>query len=203
MKKIITIFFLFLLVACTNITKEDSEKIIKDSLNSVINFNHNHNKKYFTYYADKSLNQVESGDLYSLFKDGDDAILLSINISAVISEKKEEQKFIADNFIIYQIKDKDLYDNEYNFSLYQFDDLYVSYFTINDFYAVSYSNSLYGITQLSRKMILLTRNARVHKKTLLENYAQDKIEDYTREKIDLFKIVLPSKGRLEDLIKEE
>ena len=63
MKKIITIFFLFLLVACTNITKEDSEQIIKDSLNNVINFNHNHNKKYFTYYADKSLNQVESGDL--------------------------------------------------------------------------------------------------------------------------------------------
>ena len=197
-----------LLVACqqvddVNTTLYDTIKNFKASDSSK---RANHHKELYAYYLPRSVNVIAQDSTYDIFDYKGITLAMSLNAANIIAQAY---------YPSYQHLDTQIYDENYlvfgygfvhhgqnyELKLYQVEDSYLLNLNTDfvNFHATMSANYLKDVLTLMLKM---ADNIVLDEETVVKTLSNRPSIDYEKEQIDLFQIVVPQNGRLEDLIKD-
>ena len=206
MKKIFICFLLVFLCGCqvTDDLTGDLDKMI-GSLNDTAHAP-NHSKTYYRFYKPRDVDNLVSHDTYNIFEYQGIEILFTLNVSNIINDayytlKTADDKTYSDDNLIYQ-KTVVINDIENKVKIYEYDDNYI---LIVSNFAVSLAANVYNnyVVSTLKKMLILSSNVDVETELVIKSFSNKETIDYEKEQVDLFKVIIPSSGSLEELIGQD
>lgn len=212
MKKIIlTLVSLLLLSSCANqasvLTKLNEE--IEAIASSFFRLEASNHKKYYSYYIEPTMSIKESTASSSLIVSGGTQIVMNLNISAVITERyydlnpKSIERRINQTNLISEIEgayvDKFSQSWDYRLSVYQVNDFYIVYLRTPfvDLYANVFESDL---VKVASQMMIISKSISIDEEKIVSNYSNRNEIDYIKEHLELFEIIVPENGRIEEIL---
>ena len=197
-----------LLVACQNIEDPKSSLFAKTKAfqSSALYKKANHHKGLYSYYLPRMVNVLDTQYTYDILSYKGITFAMSLNVSQIINKAYYpsfahlDTQIYDDAYMIYSygfIHD----GHSYEVRLYQIEDSYLLNLNTDyvSFHAMMRSNYLGDVLAIMLKM---ANNVVVDEKEVVKTMSNRPIIDYEKEQLDLFQIVVPQDGRLEDLIAE-
>ena len=167
--------------------------------------NANHLKKFYQYYLPTNVFSLESKDTYNIFKDQQFEFAMNLDIARIINKKYYHTTELVDSHFIY-LKDylilekKDhVLNSDYRLSIYQCDDLYLIDLTMNNV-VLNACVRLNYVKDVLRNMFIIGDSVKTDDYEIIDKFSNKDVIEYHKEKIDLFKVIIPKDGRLEELI---
>lgn len=206
MKKLFLCFLVLIMCGCTKVSdvKGEVDSLIKTMSDEKINLVANHRKKYYSYYVPSNVSNIESTDTHNIFEYNGVDIMLNLNIADIItyniySQKKEDSEIFENELIIYNRKNLVYANKEYDLAIYKFNENYVIRLDNDDIVMASSMKENYVVNTL-RQMIMIASSVTVNYDEVIDNFSNKDFIDFEKEQVDLFKIVVPKDGRIEELI---
>ena len=206
MKKMFLCFLVLLMCGCTKVSdvRNEVDNLVKDMAGEEINLVANHKKKYYSYYVPTSVSNIESTDTHNIFEYNGVNIMMNLNITDIItysiySQKKDDSEIFENELIIYNRKNLVYANKEYDLSIYKFSENYVVRLDSDDVVMASSMKENYVVNTL-RQMILIASSVTVNYDAVIDNFSNKDFIDFEKEQVDLFKIIVPKDGRIEELI---
>lgn len=204
MKKLFICFLAFILWGChyTVDISEAADNLISETAN--LDYKSNHNKKYYSYYKPRQVNSIVSEDTYNIFEVNGVNVLLSLNISDIINSAYyteyvgQEFDFYDRQFVIYE-KAVEINDAPTGVRIYNYDGNYLLQVSNLNVIMVANVYENYVISTL-RYMLILSSNVEINTDNVIADFSNKETIDYEKEQVDLFEVIIPSSGSLEDLI---
>ena len=130
--------------------------------------------------------------------------MMNLNIADIItysiySQKKDDSEIFENELIIYNRKNLVYANKEYDLSIYKFSENYVVRLDSDDVVMASSMKENYVVNTL-RQMILIASSVTVNYDAVIDNFSNKDFIDFEKEQVDLFKIIVPKDGRIEELI---
>ncbi len=204
MKKLFICFLVFILLGCQyeGSVADDAKDLVAKTTD--LNYKTNHNKKYYSYYKPRQVTSIVSEDTYNIFQVNGVDILLSLNVSDIINTAYysdyvgQEFDFYDEQFIVYE-DTKEINGILTGIRIYNYENNYLLQVTnLNVILAANvYEN--YVISTL-RYMLILSSNVEINADNVIADFSNKETIDYEKEQVDLFEVIIPSSGSLEDLI---
>ena len=207
MKKVLVLFLLVLLCACQTVTDVSSsvnETIdLLESTASIMSANND--KGYYSYYVPPSVSKLVSENTYNIFSISGNKVLMNLDVAAIISN--EYYTDTVEAYDLYSIADvvyersDEMMDISYSLSVYDYgDDYYLIDLYINDVYLIALIDINY-IPNVLYNMFVIGLSVEADYNLVINDFSSLDIVDYHQETVDLFEIIVPQEGRVEELIK--
>ena len=207
MKKVLVLFLLVLLCACQTVT--DISATIEETIDLLASTetikSTNNDKGYYAYYVPPSVSNLVSEDTYNIFSVSGNKVLLNLDVAAIISSE-----YYTDTFSVYDLysiddvvyeRTDEMLDIAYSLSVYDYgDDYYLIDLNINDVYLIALIYINY-IPEVLYNMFVIGLSVEVDCDLVINDFSSLDIVDYHEEAVDLFEIIVPQEGRVEELIK--
>ena len=211
MKKIVLIFLLIFITACS---QQENDSLL-DNINSLLNNVEtiatsypNNTLEYFAYYlpSDMKENEFDQNNLVLNYLDNE--IIVNLNINDIINQEYYPNQYLNDvssfdeNKLIYSkegtyktIK-KD--EKNYIYKLYKSDDVYLIKLVSTDLiYLVRCKTN---IEEITRHLFTIAKSININSELIIDDYSDKNVIDYKKKQIDLFDITKPVNGNLEELL---
>ncbi len=206
MKKVLVCFLLVLLCACQSVTDVNAaiEETI-DRLESVSVMPANNDKGYYSYYVPPGVNNLVSKDTYNIFTVSGNKVLMNLDVAYIISNEYYSDTLSTYDLygyadIIYESEDE-MSDIAYTLSVYDYgDDYYLIWLAINDVHLVALISINY-IPEVLYNMFVIGLSVETDHELVINDFSSLDIIDYEQEAVDLFEVIVPQDGLLEELIK--
>ena len=184
--------------------KEAVETTVDLFVNSEINNAPNHDKTYYSYYLPQGVTNLESGDTYNILEIGGYKVLINIDIDQIISDEYYTDAKKSDVYSlfepVYSFEGRLYEDMTFDLRVYAIDDKHLLYLIIDDVAIASLIN-LDAIDQILYDMLVVGTSIRTRDDLIINDFSSRDVIDYHQETIDLFEIIVPQDGRLEELLK--
>ncbi len=207
MKKVLVLCLLVFLCGCQTVTDLDAtitETIdLLESLETVKSANND--KGYYAYYVPPGVSNLVSEDTYNIFVIAGNKVLMNLDIADIISNEYYSDSVSADVIygmadIVYERSDEML-DTAYVLSVYDYgEDHYLIDLDINDVHLVALIYIDY-IPEVLYNMFVIGLSVETDATLVINDFSSLDIVDYHQETVDLFEIIVPQDGRVEELIK--
>lgn len=211
MKKLFLILLVFLISGCS-LPSDDN---IKNSLeNYFASYDHssikpNNRLKYFSYYLPSDVYEESYDDDYVVMKFGDSRILMNINVADLINVEyykdayPTREKFFDSSHLLYSCQG--VFDDgsggyiNYSFDIYLYENDYLSSLKTDEmcFYAYGKKNDA---VECSKHLLLIARSINMDKEAIVSQYSFKETIDYEKKQVSLFDHLIPTEGRLEDIV---
>lgn len=212
MKRILILLLICLcLSGCASVNsatlKEDVEKTLSN-FNNINSLHANNTLTYFSYYLPSDMQEIECNDNYSLVGYNDAKIIVNLNIASIISSKYFKYSQNDDGFFNNEhlfLTKSDNYSNifgqnkEYKISIYNYEKEFIVYLVNSDAVLYGYCDE-YDLVELVRHMIVISKSIDVDRNRVIDNYSSKDIVNYQKEPLNLFNVIIPTEGTLEELV---
>lgn len=207
MRKILLVISLFFLTACNSVNS-NIDSWMNDYLlglsDEKFNLVSNHDKKYYNYYVPSNISNIESTSTHNIFKANNVDIIMNLNIADIISRKLydksvQNDKMYDDKYLIYTNNKHHFLDRSYTIDIYNLNDKYLINIFINDMMLSSYV-SLNDLKDIIRDMLVIGASCDVYEDKVLSDFSFKDVIDYHKEQVDLFEMIIPKDGVLEELL---
>lgn len=209
MKRIIFMILCLLLVGCSNeVTNFQSE--IEKSIaieNNKQAFLPENNKTYYSYYVDPSVGRLYSDQTSSIFVYQSTKFIMNLNVTEIINSKYYDQDSnsiqLNEGLRLFSINGEylDYTNNTYpyicdvfklNKSYYlRFVSKYVTFYT---------QGSEMELINVVKKMLQISKTLVVNEEKVITYFSSKETIEYTKETIQLFDIIVPVNGNIQDLL---
>ena len=211
MKKIIFILIAALLLSGCNsqntLNKLDQE--INTIASSYFRIEASNHKKYYNYYIEPTMRVKESTQASSMLISDSNEIIMNLNIATVVANKYYnlspqglEERIVQDNLIKEisgEYVDKNQNKLNYRLRVYEVDDFYIAY--LKTPYADLYANVYLGdLIKVSSQMLIIAKSLSINEEKIISENSNRSEIDYIKEQIELFEIVVPENGRIEEIL---
>jgi hypothetical protein len=211
MKKIILFFLIILLTGCTNYTNFELD--LKDALNKESSLNAispDNNKTYFRYYLEPCIGLIYSNQTSNIFLYNNVKFIMNLNVASVINDKYYSNEF--ENIQLNQKYKLFSFSGEYTDYKNKTYPYYVDVFKVNDVYYLKLNSkyvSFYvngneaSLINISRKMLQIAKSIDIYEEEILSDFSSKEIIEYTKEEIQLFDVIVPVNGKIQDILDGE
>ena len=208
MKKfLLCLSLLMVLCGCYQASDLETEidRTIVGLQNVNINNYQNHVKRFYRYYLPSDVVSIESGSTYDVFSCEQTTFVMNLDVGRIINDEYYHENEISENISIYA-KDYLVYDlngtvldSVFKLNVYQCDQLYLLELAINN---VTFNAcvKLDYVSETLRKMLIIGNSVLTNNNEIIDNLSNKDVIEFHKEKIDLFQIIIPKDGRLEELI---
>ena len=207
MKKIIlSLIVCFTLVGCSTRAQDLThtlDSVVETNLNQE-GLTGNHSKKYLKYYVPKNIGVLDQDMTSTIFKYDNNQFLMSINVASIISDGSFSYRSPLDLSNAYYVKEGTFVDKnndtlDYCLSLLPLEGKY--YIVLNSTYLsfYGYANAIDSI-EIINAMTKILKSSMIVKDKLIENFDREERQKSEKISLDLFNEVIPSSGRLEDIV---
>ena len=186
----------------------DIEKEVNDAIselaNNKSNRNDNHVKRYYKYYLPPDVAAIGSEDTYNIFGTEATTFVMNLDVGRVIDDKYyhtndyDNDSIYLNNYLVYELNGHIL-SSDFDINVYQHDDLYLLELCMNDV-IFSACVRLNFVKETLRKMLIIGDSVNIDEMAIIDELSNKDVIEYRKEKIDLFQIIIPKDGRLEELI---
>lgn len=209
MKKIILLILLICLSACSNNINFETElkKAVEEEV-ALKAFSPDNSKTYFRYYTEPDVGNVYSDQTSNVFLYNDTKFIMNLNVSSIINNKYYNNEIVKDiqlndEFKLFDFNGEyvDYKNNTYPYKVdvYKVNDTY--YIKLNSQYVSFYANgNEINIINVSRKMIRIAKSINIYEDEVLANFSSKETIEYTKETIQLFDVIVPVNGKIQDII---
>lgn len=208
MKGIVLIVFACLLAGCHQQTTAVLKDTIAFQAEKKTEERYTNYKRYYRFQLDPSVSVLSSDDVSSLFDYENNQFSLNINVARIVQEQYYQSKgksLQQHNFkLIEEFNGQGINNREEEFQ-YQF-----QLFEVNDRRLIRLESSEFilealvqknNVEDVSEKMMAVLKTAKLKKEEVLDRYSQKYTITNQKKKVDLFKTLLPSTIRLEEVLK--
>lgn len=207
MRKCLILLLCLLLCGCDYVANYDVERAF-DFEEQESTVRANNITKYYSYYLPSDVQEeVKDSETVVLTYNNSQAVM-NLNIPSIINNRfytsyvLRDDGFFDDDKLVYTRESKYLDNNEdqisYIYNLYNYGDQYLIHFmsSIVNFYGYAYQNDVAGLTS---KMLLIAKSVETNKDDVINDYSSKDVINYEKKQINLFDLVLPVNGKLEEL----
>lgn len=208
MKKIVIFIIFLLLTGCTNNANRDlDDAFINENID--LNVRPNNSLTYYRYYLPSDVFEQDYEENTVLLKYENSNIVMNLNVASIINSEFYEEYALKDegffddyklsyeHFGTYLDIDNNLIDYFYRVYEYE-DDCLVHLMSKNmNFYASTIKDNLYDLTS---KLLIIAKTCEVNNVDVISAYSSKSVIDYQKKQINLFDLVLPVNGKLDELI---
>lgn len=210
MKKLIIILLVLFLSGCSTYLDLDAsldEAFSKEKTN--LDIRDNCVVTYYDYFLPNDLVEYDYKDNVLLLGFNNSNIILNLNIPSIINDEyykdyvaKDEGFFDEDKLVYSHIgtyTDLRNREQDYFFRLYQYDGRYLLHLmsmTVN----IYSSCNKYDVEPIASKMLLLARTIKVDYDDVIADYSTKEVIDYEKKQVNLFDLVVPVNGKVEELL---
>lgn len=207
MRKCLILLLCLLLCGCDYVANNDVERAF-DFEEQESTVRANNITKYYSYYLPSDVQEeVKDSETVVLTYNNSQAVM-NLNIPSIINNRfytsyvLRDDGFFDDDKLVYTRESKYLDNNEdqisYIYNLYNYGDQYLIHFmsSIVNFYGYAYQNDVAGLTS---KMLLIAKSVETNKDDVINDYSSKDVINYEKKQINLFDLVLPVNGKLEEL----
>lgn len=206
MKKFFVCLLVLLLSACYsagNLEKE-VELAFSELKDQELNLRHSNSKDYYAFYLPSSVVNIESKDTYNVFALNDHKIVMNLDVATIINEKHYTSVTNAKEFIFDEeylnYSDYNIFNDQYyRLNIYNYNDYYLLKLNMNDVVMMS-CVKLQRVKDVLMNMLIIAYSVEIDEKAVIDKYSAKDVIDYTKEQVNLFEIIVPKDGRLEELI---
>lgn len=164
------------------------------------------NKPLYRYYIEPSVGRRTSTETSNVFVYNGREFLMNLDIAAVINNRfyKEaafEKRLDRSAMIAQEGTYVDYNDLEFRYLLevYDYEDLY--FIVLDMAYVNFYACCEYAeIEDLVLMMMKIGKTVEVNAEQVVAAYSSKQTTEYVKEKLDLFEVVIPDSGRIEELL---
>ncbi len=207
MKRLFLVFIvLFLLVGCHEVT--DIETAIDDTISLIesqeLTIYDNHEKDYYSYYLPGGVMNLESTDTYNILSTNGVNVILNIDIDKIIKDAYySDVQGVSET---YAINDASISKNDtidgiaYELEVYEYNDRYLIELFINNADMITLVDRN-NIDNVLYDMFIIGMSISTNNELVINDFSSRDVIDYHQEAVDLFEIVIPRDGRLDELIK--
>lgn len=208
MRKIALVFLLVIsLCGCQKV--EDVTMAIDEVIAEVgkadLFIRRDHTKTYYRYFLPSGVGNIASADTYNILEYLGHKVLLNLDIAKIIIDEYYEGEKSEDVYAygkeVYKRQDL-VKEIPYSLAVYTIDDYYLLNLGINDVTLTTMVTSNY-IDSVLYEMFVIGLSVEVDKERVISDFSSLDVIDYRQESIDLFEVIVPQDGRLEELIKPQ
>lgn len=206
MKKFFVCILVLLLTGCYSTSDINNEisSAFSELSNREFNLRHSNYKDYYAFYLPRSISNIKSEDTFNVFSFNDHMIVLNLDIATIINEKyytsvTNAKEFIFDDEYLVYSDYNIFYDDYYRLNVYEYNDYFLIKLNMNGVNMMS-CIKLPLVKDVLMNMLIIAHSVEIDEKAVVENYSAKDVIDYTKEQVDLFEIIVPKDGRLEELI---
>lgn len=200
---------LIVLTGCTSRSlnlEQTLDEIVEDNLT---NYTHtsNHLKKYVSYYVPKNIGIFQQEISSTVFSYEQNKFMMALNVSAILNKGDIDSKSGLDLSNALYFNQGSFYDptgNEFDYTLALLP-LNSNYYIVLDSDYVSfygYANAIDSI-EVINAMTRILKTAVVNTDRVLEDFDRDTVQQSTKIELNLFDDVIPSSGRLSEIVDGE
>ncbi len=197
---------LFILTGCHEVT--DITKAIDDTFALIesqdIDLKANHEKDYYAYYLPSGITNIESTDTYNILSTTSADIIVNIDIDKIIKDAYySDVENVADVYALneaYITKSGSVKGIAYELSVYNYNDKYLIELFINNADIITLVDQN-NIDNVLYDMLIVGMSISTNNDLVINDFSSRDVIDYHQEAVDLFEIVIPRDGRLDELIK--
>jgi len=207
---LILILVLLILCGCTSYNKTTSLDAVFE--NNTGEYRQNNFSEYLDYYLPSDMLEEDFGFDHVTFSFNHNEVIMNVNIASVIASKYYVNYVLTDDG--YFDNSKLIYSHQgtyinhdkqmvaYFYKVYSTDNYNLLYFKSSDLVFYGYCDDD-NLIDMSEKIFNLAKSATVKTDSIISTYSTKDVIDYTKSQIDLFDVVLPNSGRIDDLIKDD
>lgn len=208
MRKIALVFLLVIsLCGCQKV--EDVTLAIDDVIAEVdkadLFIRRDHTKTYYRYFLPSGVGNIASADTYNILEYLGNKVLLNLDIAKIIIDEYYEGEKSEDVYVygeeVYK-RQALIKETPYALAVYTIEDYYLLSLGISDVTLISLVTSNY-IDSVLYEMFVIGLSVEVDKERVISDFSSLDVIDYRQESIDLFEVIVPQDGRLEELIKPQ
>ncbi len=210
MKKIILVIFLVFLVGCST-EVESFETTLATKLEAVAMANTlspDNRKTFYSYYIEPSIGRRKTDETYNIFvKDGIE-FAMNLNISNILNDSyykktttlsstiQSEALWFSNSGKYVDYKGE---ENDYFYSVYQDSNFY--YITFMTKYVTFFaSGNQSEILAIAPEMLKIAKTVEINQDEIVSAYFSQEVIEYEREKIQLYEVMIPENGRIEEMM---
>ncbi len=210
MKKILIVFMIIFMAGCSFENQSLQQTLIQkfDEIEMVDAISPDNRKPFYSYYKEPSIGRRAAGKTYNVFvKDGTEFIM-NLNVSKILNSaqhnrlqstamdiKSENYLFILEG----RYKDYLNEDRQYVCSVYQSGEKY--YIIFNTDYMTFYGSGTEGeIRNIAPEMLKLAKTVAIDQEEVISAYVSKEIIEYEREQLQLYDVMIPENGRIEEMM---
>lgn len=207
MKKIVVLLICLLLCGCASNNANLDDAFIQE--NKDLNLRPNNSLTYYKYYLPSDVYEQDYEENAVLLKYEESTISMNLNVASIINSEfyndyyLKDDGFFDDYHLFYEhtgtYLDIDNNHVEYFYRVYEYENEYIVHMMSEkiNFYAYTIKKNLFD---LSEKMLIIAKSISVNDIDVISNYSSKSIIDYQKKQINLFDLVLPVNGKLDELI---
>lgn len=207
MKKfLLCLSLLLFLTGCyraDNVKTEVNDAISELATNKS-NVNDNHIKRYYKYYLPPDVASLDSEDTYNVFGTEATTFVMNLDVGRVINDKYyhtndyDNDSIYLNDYLVYEL-DGQVLNSNFDLNVYERNDFYLLELSMNDV-VFSACVRLNFVKETLRKMLIIGDSVDIDELAIIDELSNKDVIEYRKEKIDLFQIIIPKDGRLEELI---
>ena len=194
------------MTGCHEVT--DITKAIDDTFALIesqdIDLKANHEKDYYAYYLPSGITNIESTDTYNILSTTSADIIVNIDIDKIIKDAYySDVENVADVYALneaYITKSGSVKGIAYELSVYNYNDKYLIELFINNADIITLVDQN-NIDNVLYDMLIVGMSISTNNDLVINDFSSRDVIDYHQEAVDLFEIVIPRDGRLDELIK--
>ena len=194
------------MTGCHEVT--DITKAIDDTFALIesqdIDLKANHEKDYYAYYLPSGITNIESTDTYNILSTTSADIIVNIDIDKIIKDAYySDVENVADVYALneaYITKSGSVKGIAYELSVYNYNDKYLIELFINNADIITLVDQN-NIDNVLYDMLIVGMSISTNNDLVINDFSSRDVIDYHQEAVDLFEIVIPKDGRLDELIK--
>lgn len=177
--------------------------------NRDLNLRANNYLTYYNYYLPSDVYELNYEENAVLLKYEESNISMNLNVASIINSEFYNDYYLKDDgfFDDYRLfyehtgtyLDADNNHLEYIYRVYEYENEYLVHMMSEkmNFYAYTIKDNLYDLTE---KILIIAKSISVKDVDVISNYSSKSIIDYQKKQINLFDLVLPVNGKLDELI---
>lgn len=209
-RSILFICLLVVLSACAY--KDDEQSALKSALSieiDKINVRENNSLTFYSYYVPSDMAVLDQKGNIAIMEYDGDKIVMNLNIASIINkEYYEENKlnddgFFDDDKLIYEHEGKYLSSHDhlidYFFKAYGYDGQYLLHLMSENINMYA-SCDIYNLKPVAEKMLFVAKTIDVDEDDVVSEYSSKEVIDYQKKQVNLFDLVVPENGKLEELL---
>jgi len=209
-RKVLLVLIFFLLCGCNSYNKQtDLDAVFLDSTSE---YRQNNFSEYLDYYLPSDMIEEEFAYDHVVFNFDRNKVVMNIDIASVIANKYYKNYVLTDDGYFDQSKivysysgsytNHDKNDVKFFYKVYDGKDYNILYFKSENltFYGYCFPKDLIDMTS---KIYTLAKSASIKTDNIISKYSTKDVIDYSKTQIDLFDVIMPNSGRIDDLIKED
>jgi len=209
MKKFFILLLLICLFGCAapyEISEGLDEVFASDE--ELLDFRQNNKTPYYNFYLPSDMYEMDGENNNTVLGYNDSRIIVNINVSSIVNSKYyqdyvlKDEGFFDENKLVYYHEGNYINTKQesikYFFKVYEYNKQYLLHMNSQMVNVYAYSKQA-DVKQTTAKILLISKCLEVNVENVMANYSTKDVIDYQKKQINLFDLILPVDGKLEEI----